>query len=38
LQPPPAERTVQTAWHHFARGTALARTGKVEEAEAEITQ
>jgi tetratricopeptide (TPR) repeat protein len=35
LQPPPAERTVQRAWHHFARGTALAKTGKVEEAAAE---
>lgn len=32
LPPPPAERTVQRAWHHFARGTALARTGKVDEA------
>ena len=35
LQPPPAERTVQTAWHHFARGTALAKTGNVDEAAAE---
>ena len=35
LQPPPPERTVQTAWHHFARGTALAKTGKVDEAAAE---
>jgi tetratricopeptide (TPR) repeat protein len=35
LQPPPAERTVQRAWYHFARGTALAKTGKVEEAAAE---
>ena len=30
-----AERTVQRAWHHFARGTALAKTGKVDEAAAE---
>jgi tetratricopeptide (TPR) repeat protein len=35
LQAPPAERPVQRAWHHFARGTALAKTGKVEEAAAE---
>ena len=35
LQPPAAERTVQRAWHHFARGTALAKTGKAEEAAAE---
>ncbi|RPI56902.1 MAG: hypothetical protein EHM55_03725 [Acidobacteria bacterium] len=35
LQAPPAERTVQRAWHHFARGTALAKTGKVDEAAAE---
>jgi tetratricopeptide (TPR) repeat protein len=35
LQPPPAERTVQRAYHHFARGTALARTGKADEAAAE---
>jgi tetratricopeptide (TPR) repeat protein len=35
LQAPPAERTVQRTWHHFARGTALAKTGKVEEAAAE---
>jgi tetratricopeptide (TPR) repeat protein len=26
---------VQRTWHHFARGTALARTGKVDEAIAE---
>ena len=32
LDAPPAERTVQRAWHHFARGTALAKTGKVEDA------
>lgn len=37
LQPPPAERTVQRAWHHFARGTALAKTAKVDEAAAERT-
>jgi tetratricopeptide (TPR) repeat protein len=35
LQTPPPERTVQRAFHHFARGTALARTGKVDEAVAE---
>jgi tetratricopeptide (TPR) repeat protein len=35
LPVPPAERTVQRAWHHFARGTALAKTGKIDEAEAE---
>ena len=35
LAPPPAERRVQQAWHHFARGTALARTGKVNEAAVE---
>jgi tetratricopeptide (TPR) repeat protein len=35
LQPPPADRPVQRAWHHFARGTALAQTGKAEEAEFE---
>jgi len=32
LTAPPADRPVQTAWHHFARGVALARTGKPEEA------
>ena len=37
LQAPPAERPVQRAWHHFARGTALAKTGKVDEAAAERT-
>jgi tetratricopeptide (TPR) repeat protein len=36
LEAPPAERTVQRAWHHFARGTALARTGKIDEAAAEM--
>jgi tetratricopeptide (TPR) repeat protein len=35
LPAPPAERTVQLAWHHFGRGTALARTGKADEAAAE---
>jgi tetratricopeptide (TPR) repeat protein len=35
LQPPPTERAVQLAWHHFARGTALARTGKGDDAAAE---
>lgn len=35
LQAPPAERTVQRAFHHFARGTALARTGQVDSAVAE---
>jgi tetratricopeptide (TPR) repeat protein len=34
---PPATRPVQLAWHHFARGVALARTGKIREAEAERT-
>ena len=37
LQQPPADRPVQTAWHHFARGTALAKTGKADQAEAERT-
>jgi tetratricopeptide (TPR) repeat protein len=32
---PPAERTVQRAWYHFTRGTALAKTGKLDEAVAE---
>jgi tetratricopeptide (TPR) repeat protein len=35
LQAPPPERTVQRAWHHFARGTALVKTGKLDEAAAE---
>jgi hypothetical protein len=35
LPAPAADRPVQTAWHHFARGVALARTGKVSEATAE---
>lgn len=29
---PPAGRPVETAWYHFTRGVALARTGKVDEA------
>jgi tetratricopeptide (TPR) repeat protein len=37
LPAPPPERTVQRAWHHFARGTALVKTGKVQDAEAERT-
>ena len=35
LPAPPPERTVQRAWYHFARGTALAKTGKVDDAVAE---
>jgi tetratricopeptide (TPR) repeat protein len=35
LQPPPDDRPVQRSWHHFARSTALAKTGKVDEAAAE---
>jgi tetratricopeptide (TPR) repeat protein len=35
LAEPPADRPVQRAWHHFARGVALARTGKADEAAAE---
>ena len=35
LTEPPADRPVQRAWHRFARGIALARTGKVDEAAAE---
>jgi tetratricopeptide (TPR) repeat protein len=35
LQAPPADRPVQRSWHHFARGTALAKTGKADEAAAE---
>jgi tetratricopeptide (TPR) repeat protein len=35
LQMPPADRPVQRSWHHFARGTALAKTAKVDEAAAE---
>ncbi len=29
---PPADHPVETAWYHFARGVALARSGKVDEA------
>jgi tetratricopeptide (TPR) repeat protein len=32
LAPPPADRPVEAAWWRFARGVALARTGKAEEA------
>jgi tetratricopeptide (TPR) repeat protein len=35
LPEPPVDRPVQKAWHHFARGTAFAKTGKVAEADAE---
>jgi tetratricopeptide (TPR) repeat protein len=35
LTEPPADRPVQRAWHHFARGIALARTGNVDQAAAE---
>ena len=35
LPPPPANRPVQQSWHHFSRGTALAKTGKADEAAAE---
>jgi tetratricopeptide (TPR) repeat protein len=35
LTEPAADRPVQRAWRRFARGIALARTGKVEEAAAE---
>lgn len=35
-KPPAATRNVQTALHHFARGAALAATGKATEAEAEL--
>ena len=35
LTEPAADRPVQRAWHRFARGVALARTGRVEEAAAE---
>ncbi|MCM3879388.1 MAG: hypothetical protein ND807_04690 [Vicinamibacterales bacterium] len=35
LAEPAADRPVQRAWHHFARGVALAKTGKVDEAAAE---
>lgn len=32
---PPADRPVQQSWHHFSRGVALVKTGKVEDAAAE---
>jgi tetratricopeptide (TPR) repeat protein len=32
LPPPPHDHPVETAWWHFARGVALARTGKADEA------
>ena len=35
LPQPAADRPVMTAWWHFARGVALARTGKIDEAVAE---
>jgi hypothetical protein len=35
-QPPAPTRTIQTALFHFARGAALAGTGKAAEAEAEL--
>lgn len=35
LTEPRADRPVQRAWHHFARGVSLARTGKPDEATAE---
>ena len=38
LTAPAADRPVQRAWHHFARGTALAKTGKAEDAAAERKQ
>jgi tetratricopeptide (TPR) repeat protein len=34
LAQPPAEHPVEVAWWHFARGVALARTGKADEATA----
>jgi len=37
LPDPALDRPVQRAWHHFARGVALAKTGKAEEAAAERT-
>ena len=37
LPDPALDRPVQRAWHHFARGMALAKTGKTEEAAAERT-
>ena len=38
LTAPPADRPVQRAWHHFARGTAFAKTGKADEAADERKQ
>ena len=35
LTEPPADRPVQRAWHHFARGVALARMAKADDAAAE---
>ena len=35
LAAPPADHPVEVAWWHFARGVALARTGKADEAAAE---
>lgn len=32
---PPADHPVEVAWWHFARGVALARTGKIDDAQAE---
>jgi tetratricopeptide (TPR) repeat protein len=37
LASPPADHPVEVAWWHFARGVALARTGKVDAAEEERT-
>jgi hypothetical protein len=31
-KPPPADHPVEVAWWHFARGVALARTGKTDDA------
>lgn len=36
MKAPAATRTIQTALYHFARGAALAGTGKAAEAEAEL--
>ena len=37
LASPPADHPVEVAWRHFARGVALARTGKADEAARERT-
>jgi tetratricopeptide (TPR) repeat protein len=37
LPAPPADHPVEVAWWHFARGVALARTGKVDDATRERT-